>query len=196
MHVLRTTRWRGLPAFGFAVAGLLLGHAVAYAIAIPDPLHRDLVLHRTGHAYLPAAGRAALVLALAGVVALLVRAFASGGRDRAGGFLAIARTLVPVQVGAFAGQEVMERFLIGAPLGDLVHDRLLPIGLLVQVLAALLGAAVLDGLARAAARVVREGTGRARSPGLSQPAVASPTVGRPRARVVAWTRSDRAPPSA
>ena len=71
-------RIRGLPVFGFAVAGLVLGHALSYAIAIPDPNHRDLILERTGHGYLPLFAEAALILLLAGVAAVVARGL--GGR--------------------------------------------------------------------------------------------------------------------
>jgi hypothetical protein len=47
-------RLRGFPIFGTAAAGLVLGHALAYLIAIPDPHQRVFALQRTGHAYLPA----------------------------------------------------------------------------------------------------------------------------------------------
>ena len=36
------------------MAGLVLGHVLAYLIAVPDPHHRAFVLQRTGHEYLPA----------------------------------------------------------------------------------------------------------------------------------------------
>ena len=54
-------RLRGLPTFGLAMAGLVLGHVLAYLIAVPDPHHRAFVLQRTGHEYLPAMAEAALV---------------------------------------------------------------------------------------------------------------------------------------
>jgi nitrate reductase gamma subunit len=195
MHVL-TTRVRGLPEFGAAVAGLLLGHAVSYALAIPDPHHRDLVLDRTGHAYLPAAGQVALILVVAGLVALLVRASAPRGRARDRGVGSLAATLVLVQVGAFTGQEVLERLLSGAPLGDLLHDHLLAIGLAVQVLVALAGAAVLHALARAATRVVLAAGRRTGPPRPALAGIVPAPASRPRGRAILDGRSVRAPPAA
>ena len=59
----------GLPVFGSAAAGLLLGHALSYMLAIPDPYHRDVLLTRTGHGYLPAAAQATMILILAAAAA-------------------------------------------------------------------------------------------------------------------------------
>ena len=146
-------RLRGLPVFGAAAAGLVLGHALAYLIAIPDPHERAFALQQAGHAYLPALDQAALMLAIAGVVAVVVRAF--GGRP--GGaterFDRLATLLVVVQTSAFAGQEVLERLVSGAPLGELAHDQILVIGVLVQVFVAIVAAAVLWLLARTSSRL-------------------------------------------
>ena len=62
------------------MAGLVVGHVLAYLIAVPDPHHRAFVLQRTGHEYLPAVAEAALVLALAGMAAVVIRALAPGPR--------------------------------------------------------------------------------------------------------------------
>jgi hypothetical protein len=113
----------------------VLGHALAYLIAIPDPHERAFALQRAGHAYLPALDQVALMLAIAGVVAVVVRAFArrpGGATERFG---RLATLLVVVQTSAFAGQEVLERLVSGAPLGDLSHDRILVTGMIVQILA-------------------------------------------------------------
>ena len=144
---------RGLPVFGFGVAGLLIGHAISYAIAIPDPHHRDLVLERTGHGYLPLFGEAALILLLAGVAAVVARALAGGRPERAGRFAGLAALLICVQVSAFVGQEVLERLVAGVPLGDLAQDHLLSIGLLVQVGVAVCAAGLLRLLARTSSRI-------------------------------------------
>jgi hypothetical protein len=146
-------RIRGLPVFGFAVAGLLIGHALSYTIAIPDPYHRDLVLERTGHAYLPHFAEAALILLLAGVAAIVARALAGGRPERTERLARLAGLLVCVQMSAFVGQEVLERVVAGVPLGDLAHDHLLSIGLLVQVAVALFAAVLLRLLARTSSRV-------------------------------------------
>jgi hypothetical protein len=142
---------RGAPTFGVAAAGLLLGHALAYALAVPDPYHRDLLLRETGHAYLRPAGQAALILLLAGIATLVARACSRRTGEDPGGFGAIATRVAAIQLGAFLGQEVLERVLTGAPLGGLVHDHVLVIGMGAQLLLAVVGAAVLWWLARTSA---------------------------------------------
>ncbi len=192
-----TPRVRGLPLFGVALAGLVLGHTLSYLLAVPDPLHRDLILQRTGHAYLPIAGEAALVLFLAGIAALLARAWSSRDRDPVEGFASLAVLLALVQVGAFVGQEVLERLVAGAPLAELAHDHVLSIGIGVQVGAALLGALALRWLARASAQLV--GTVIAARVALPRPALAAAlptTPDHPRGRVAVRARNVRAPPSA
>ncbi len=146
-------RIRGLPVFGFAVAGLLLGHALSYAIAIPDPYHRDLVLDRTGHGYLPLLAEAALILLLAGVAAAVARALSDRRSERTDRFVGLAGLLACVQVSAFVGQEVLERVVAGVSLGDLAHDHLLSIGSVVQVVVAIGAAGLLRLLARTSSRL-------------------------------------------
>jgi hypothetical protein len=141
-------RLRGLPTFGLAMAGLVLGHVLAYLIAVPDPHQRSFVLQRTGHEYLPTMAEAALILALAGMAAVLIRAFAPGPRGGPERFSRLAGRLGLVQVLVFGGLEVVERIIAGAPLGHLASDHILVIGMAVQVVVALAGAAFLRWLAR------------------------------------------------
>jgi hypothetical protein len=191
-----TPRLRGLPVFGSAAAGLLLGHTLSYALAVPDPYHRDLVLSRTGHGYLPAAGQVAVMLALAAVAAILARAWSSRDRGQPERSSRIAGTLVLLQIGAFTAQEILERVAAGAPLGDLVRDHLLVTGIVAQVAVALVGAALLSWFARASAHIVRSAI--ARRIALPRPirVQALPaTPDRPHGRIVASARNVRAPPA-
>jgi hypothetical protein len=188
-------RLRGLPVFGSAAVGLLLGHSLSYALAVPDPHHRDLILSRTGHGYLPAAGQVAVMLVLAAVAAILARAWSNHDRGQPERFSWIVGTLAALQIGAFAVQEVLERVAAGAPLGDLVRDHLLVTGIAAQVAVALVGAALLAWFARASARIVR--TAVAQRIALPRPILveALPTTpDRPRGRLVASARNVRAPP--
>ncbi|HEU5224272.1 MAG TPA: hypothetical protein VFV29_00560 [Actinomycetota bacterium] len=146
-------RLRGLPTFGLAMAGLVLGHVLAYLIAVPDPHHRAFVLQRTGHEYLPAAAEAALVLALAGMAAVVIRAFGSGRRGGSDRFSRLAGRLGLVQVLAFGGLEVVERIVAGAPLRHLASDHILVIGMAMQIVVALAGAAFLRWLARTSSKL-------------------------------------------
>ncbi len=178
------------------MAGLLLGHALSYLLAVPDPYHRDLVLRSTGHAYLPTLGEVALLLLLAGMAAVVVRSW-SGRRPAQGErYASLAGLLVGVQVTAFVGQELMERLVSRSPLGELMHDHILLIGVAVQILLALAGAAVLRWLVRASDRLA-DIVARPAVP----PRAATVLLGtlRPRlspSRVPAGPRSVRAPPSA
>jgi len=188
-------RLRGLPAFGAAAAGLVLGHALAYLIAIPDPHERAFALQRAGHAYLPALDQAALMLAIAGVVAVVVRALARRRDVATERFGRLATLLVVVQTSAFAGQEVLERLVSGAPLGDLLHDRILVTGMIVQVLVAFVAAGGLWLLARTSSRLAATSLSH---PGLTRErtVLALPvTERRPNALLFATAGSIRAPPS-
>ena len=196
-HVRAAPRLRGLPVFGFGVAGLLLGHTISYLLAIPDPYHRDLLLQRTGHDYLPLAFEAGLVLLLAGVATLLARAWSACIRDEGEGFASLAGRLALVQVGAFVGQEIIERLVAGSPLGGLARDHVLSIGVVIQITLALVGAAVLPWLARASARIVRAVVA-ARDTPIRAALVSATPVGADHhtGRVVASDPNVRAPPPA
>jgi len=181
--------------FGAATAGLVLGHALAYLIAIPDPHERGFALQRAGHAYLPALDQAAMMLAIAGVAAVVVRAFARKGDGATERFGRLAALLVLVQTFAFAGQEVLERLVSGAPLGELAHDQILVIGVLVQVLVAIVAAGVLWLLARTSSRLAATSLVRVRLPRDRSLLALPVTAGRPHALLFATTGSIRAPPS-
>jgi hypothetical protein len=193
LNVPSAPRLRGLPVFGFAVLGLLLGHALSYLIAVPDPHHRDLILQRTGHGYLPAFGELAAVLALAGVASLVVRAFACrGGRPPE---TAPVGLLVTIQVAAFLGQEVLERVVAGAPLGDLLSQDVLAIGVIAQVAVATVAAFTLRWLTRAAAGIAAFVEPRAALPRPVAVGTLPDSVSRPLAPEHAGPRSPRGPPS-
>src|SRR6266852_1745676 len=73
---------RGLAV---AVAGLFAGHVLVYRIVAPDALQRAVLLHSTGHAYLPRALTRGLIFAAAaggGAFALGVRRASGLGANR------------------------------------------------------------------------------------------------------------------
>ena len=181
--------------FGTAAAGLVLGHALAYLIAIPDPHQRVFALQRTGHAYLPALDQAVLMLVVAGIAAVVVRAFAhpvDGATDRFG---RLATVLVVAQTCAFAAQEVLERLVSGAPLGDLVHDHILVSGMLVQIAVAIVAAGILWLFARTATRLAATVATRVPLPRTRAVFALPVTARRPHAPAFATAGSVRAPPS-
>ena len=75
-------RWRRvahrLPLTGVAVAGAVVGHMVAYVLAVPSPTVRVALLGATGHAYWNVAIAAAVVLGLASLATTLRRRFRAG----------------------------------------------------------------------------------------------------------------------
>lgn len=187
-------RLRGFPIFGTAAAGLVLGHALAYLIAVPDPHHRVFALQRTGHAYLPALDQAVLMLVVAGMAAVVVRAFAHTG-DRTERFGRLARDLVVAQTCAFAAQEVLERLVSGAPLGGLAHDHILVTGIAVQIVVAIVAAGILWLFARTATRLAAVVAARTRLPRVRMVVALPVTARRPHAPLFATAGSVRAPPS-
>ena len=187
-------RLRGFPIFGTAAAGLVLGHALAYLIAIPDPHQRVFALQRTGHAYLPALDQAVLMLVVAGMAAVVIRAFAHTG-DRTERFGRLARVLVVAQTCAFAAQEVLERLVSRAPLGGLAHDHILVTGIAVQIVVAIVAAGILWLFARTATRLAAVVTARPRLPRVRVVFALPVTARRPHAPLFATAGSVRAPPS-
>ncbi len=108
----------------------------------------------------------------------------------------LATLLVVVQTSAFAGQEVLERLVSGAPLGDLLHDRILVTGMIVQVLVAFVAAGVLWLLARTSSRLAATSLMHAfASPGSERCSPLPVTERRPHALLFATAGSIRAPPS-
>jgi len=178
--------WRGvahrLPLTGVAVAGAVVGHMVAYVLAVPSPTVRVALLGATGHAYWTAAIAAASVLGLASLAATLGRRFQAGllasrpkPADRLG---RVAAQLAGFQVAIYLVQETLERLEAGIPVHALLDGRLLVTGVVVQSAIALVLAVLLAVVGRAA-----EAVGRALRP---RPRRVEPT-GRPVVDlVVAW----------
>jgi hypothetical protein len=179
---------------GVALSGLLLGHGLAYLVALPDPHQREFVLQRTGHGYLPAFTQIALIVALAGFATVIVRAWA-GRRETAGSVGSLARLLALTQALTFVGQEALERLVSGAPLGELAHDHLLPVGVVVQVAVAFLGAALLVQLGRASAKIAASSTPRAPLPRPGAILALRAAPDRPSSPPLGSAASVRAPPS-
>jgi hypothetical protein len=196
-------RWRGLagplPLAGAGVAGAVVGHAIAYALAVPEPGRRLALLAGSGHAYWSAAIAAGIVLGLVSLGATLAGRFRAGlrngGRPAGEPLGLLAGRLALLQVTIYLVQELIERAAAGVPLGGPVDGRLLLTGIAVQLLVA---AVLAVGLAWAgrAAEVAGRALGRRR---LHRP---DPRPVRP--RPTSWVRpvillaaglGGRAPPS-
>jgi hypothetical protein len=171
-----------LPLTGVAVAGAVVGHMVAYVLAVPSPTVRVALLGATGHAYWTAAIAAAVVLGLASLATTLGRRFRAGllaGRPQPADRLGrVAGQLAGFQLAIYLVQEMLERLEVGIPAHALLDSRLLVTGVVVQTAIALALAVLLVAAGR-----VAEAVGRALRP---RPRRVKPT-GRPVAdQVVAW----------
>jgi hypothetical protein len=160
--------FRRLPLAGAGVAGAAVGHSIAYLIVAPEGRARATLLAGTGHGYLSTMAAAEVVLGLLAVLTFLGRRFHRGLRSerRPPGeepWARLAARLALLQVAIFGVQEVVERVVAGHPIGDLLSDRLLSIGVLVQVVVAVGVATLLVMLGRAAEAVGRA-LGRQRLP--------------------------------
>jgi hypothetical protein len=171
-----------LPLTGVAVAGAVVGHMVAYVLAVPSPTVRVALLGATGHAYWTAAIAAAVVLGLTSLAATLGRGFRAGllaSRPQPGERLGlVAGQLAGLQVAIYLVQETLERLEAGIPAHALLDGRLLVTGVVVQSAIALVLAVVL-----AAAGRVAEAAGRALRPPPRRVQPTSPPVVE---LVVAW----------
>jgi hypothetical protein len=194
-------RWRRLasrlPLTGVAVAGAVLGHMLAYLLAVPEPSARVALLGATGHAYWSAAIAAAVVLGLASLASTLGRRFRAGlgrARPQPGQSVGhLAAHLAGLQIAIYLVQEVLERLEVGVPLQALLDGRLLGVGVAVQVaiaaaLAVLL--AVAGRVAEAAGRALRRSRRRPPAVGVR---VAALVAGWP-SRLLAAGLGSRAPP--
>jgi hypothetical protein len=154
-------RWRRLtsrlPLTGVAVAGAVLGHMLAYLLAVPEPSARVALLGATGHAYWTAAIAAASVVGLASLASTLGRRFRVGlGQGKSQPDQSIGRLaaqLAAFQIAIYMVQEVLERLEVGIPTAALLDGRLLTVGVVVQVAIAI-GLAVLLAMAGRAAEAI------------------------------------------
>jgi hypothetical protein len=145
----------GWRVAALAVAGVALGHLLAYAVVIPDAAARGAFLARTGHGYFPAFADAAVTLGAIGLVGSLLGGVARSSSP-VGKPWALFRRLVLIQPAVFAALEIVERLTGHAPLRDLIHGDLLA-GAAVQVLVAAAIAVVAWILRRAVERALVAG---------------------------------------
>jgi hypothetical protein len=139
-------------ALGVAAGGVLLGHAITYALIDPNAHQRAADLARTGHAYLGVANDLGLIAGLVALAAVFLGGLTR--RDDATPALEpLTKRLVTFQVLAFASMEVLERLSAGAPVSGVLHHGVLPVGIAIQAGLALLGALAIRWLVRAAERV-------------------------------------------
>ena len=186
-----------LPLTGVAVAGAVVGHMVAYVLAVPSPTVRVALLGATGHAYWTAAIAAAFVLGLASLATTLRRRFRAGllaSRPQPAERLGrVAGQLAGFQIAIYLVQETLERLEAGIPPHALLDGRLLVTGVVVQAAIALVLAVLVTLAGRAA-----EAVGRALRPQLrglerTGPTIVDLIVAWP-SRLLAAGKGSRAPP--
>jgi hypothetical protein len=165
---MRERRQLGRPSVaGIGAAGVVLGHWLAYRVAIPEPVLRGEILAATGHAYWLVAVKAAVILGLAGVGSVLVARLSRELRGNAPVHLSfdrLALELAAIQAPAFTAMELVERLASHAPLAGMFLHGVFLIGLLFQLAVAAAGAVILQWLERAADRVCAAVAGWRRPP--------------------------------
>jgi hypothetical protein len=179
-----------------AAVALVLGHSIAYMLAVGQARVREALLAGTGHGYWFIAVRLALVCAVAAVGSLLARAMSDRPSERnvtTAGPASTAMSLAALQVAGYTVMEVAERLIVHAPLSTLfVHDVFL-LGIAIQVGLAGLASLGMRWLARVAQRLAK----RADPIRLHLPrVVAAVRAGTSPMRTARFTtpRSSRAPP--
>ena len=147
---------------GFAVGGVLAGHWLTYLAVAPAASSRTAILLQTGHAYLGLANDVALVVALAALATMFIGQLADP--TPVGWLSGIAARVIRFQVCAFVLLEVLERVTAGAPLAELIHTGILPIGIVAQAAIGYVAAQAIRWLLRAADRVAAALGRRAATP--------------------------------
>jgi hypothetical protein len=178
-----------------AGAGVLGGHWAAYRVTLPEANLRDHVLAQAGHGYWAIAARGGVALALAAVVAVVLRGVRGGGgapstRSRT---VALAWRLAALQVVGFVVLEVVERVASGASLAGLLSHRLLAAGVLIQVLVSMASALAMVLLHRAAA-VIGQALRNRPEPGLPAPRLGPTRTGALIRLTLAGAAGLRSPP--
>ena len=187
---LGTRLWTG----GIAAGGILAGHLLTYRALVHDDHARLGVLERTGHVYWPWVVGVGVGLVVASVGGLLVAA----GRDRGPRFdgRTVARRLMVPQCVLWLVLEMVERGLL-AHHGTPLLDRFVLLGLIPQVLAALLITVSLAALSRAVRRLFSGSNRRGVSASPFVPRLAAQARRPPRAipRGARWLRAPPLPAS-
>jgi hypothetical protein len=139
-----------------SVGGVVLAHGLDYLVVIRSPAQRAAELAETGHGWWPsvvgaALGAAAVALATASALGALGAAVRRAA-DSAAVPVPLVRDLTWMavwQAGVFSALEVLERVVARRSPAELLHGPLFPVGVLLQVVVAVLVVLALRGLERA-----------------------------------------------
>lgn len=180
---------------GVALAGVLAGHGMTYAlVTLGSPSE---LLAASGHGYLDAAVRVGLAGSLVAVLAAFaghLRAALEGPSGYGAAAADLFARLLRAQVGLFLLQELGERWIAEAPLSGVLERGLLAIGLVSQLVLAALGAWFLRWILSAADRIGRALRTSPHHPRRQRahPRLAGRSAGAPAGALTAW--SLRGPP--
>lgn len=180
------TRIRFVVIGGLAWSGVVLGHLVAYVVVYSAEAERSARLADTGHGSFPLL----LVSALAAIPAILsLLAVRVMQGDRSPSLFSTAVWLAGIQVPAFLAMELFER---GMSFEHTLLEPALLIGLMVQVLVAVISAVLVKTFVRAVValtsrlwRLQRQASARLLAPAIGH---------RPKRLVFLISARHRAPP--
>jgi hypothetical protein len=185
---------RRAAALGVASAGIVAGHWLTYLVDVPHAQARAAELARTGHAYLSLAGEFATVLMAITLAALFLGRLLHP-EGPAAPLPVLACRLGLLQAGVFVMMELIERTVAGTGFGDLARGGLLPLGVLIQLGVALIGAVLLRLVLRAADRVATALPTSAPFPRSTALSFDLPPAPARRTRLAVATAGVRGPPS-
>ncbi len=143
---------------GLASAGVLAAHVLAYVLTEPDAHARSHLLESTGHRYWSVFVAAGLAVLVAGLARFVLGALTDPRRDpgsRVLTFTFVAIRLAVLQVAGFLLLEALERTWGPQGIEQLIEEQAVAIGLLLQVVAALIGALVVVALTRTVELLLR-----------------------------------------
>ncbi|MFN2595371.1 MAG: hypothetical protein ABR579_10845 [Actinomycetota bacterium] len=135
-----------------AVAATVAGHELAYRLSYFGGHARTRALANTGHAYWPGAVRAAIVLAIVGLILQIVRG-RMAARHAAPRALSLFGRLAPIQLALFVCMEIAERVVEHESPQSLFTQRAFWIGVPAQLVVAIV-VAILLRVARRAGQVL------------------------------------------
>jgi hypothetical protein len=121
-----------IQLIGLAAAGTLIGHWLAYLIAVQNASVRDAILMDTGHSYLTLAVKLAFIATTVAFLSLL-----SPSRLLSTAFVptwwTLAVSLGLIQSGAFTAMEITERLVAGVPIAEMMAHGIFLLGIVVQL---------------------------------------------------------------
>ncbi|MGH2735555.1 MAG: hypothetical protein ACRDKZ_08245 [Actinomycetota bacterium] len=127
---------------GLAAAGTVAAHHLAYLIAEPDAGHRQELLVASGHERWPAVIALAMGLLVAGLCGFALSTVRSADAPVLR-FGAVTARLAGLQATAFVVLEAIERIAVGDGVAALAGERAVYLGIVLQLVTALVGALLL-----------------------------------------------------